>query len=208
MPVTRADAIEKFKTLHQKHYIPSGFMVTTVSDDVSNRFIQITADSTDLVWREQYNRHASDRVNIRSMDVEVPFWGHTFNLRLDRPLVSEHRYEFEYYFGFGGHCDGYTETRIILCFPGTKDETIANDIDALLLLNGQPGDPVDAEYASSLAMLLVLSGHVKYWAAVTEFEKWVADVAGLGADACKDTRNKLVDYIFNTITPTLSNEIS
>jgi hypothetical protein len=134
------------------------------------------------------------------MDIEVPFMGHVFKLQLDRPLVRESRYEFEYYFGFGGHCDGYTENRIILCFPETKNETIANNIDTLLLLNGQPGDLIDAEYANSLAKLLVLSGHVKYWSAVSNFEKWFEDVAGLGADTCNGTRNKLADYIFNTIT--------
>jgi hypothetical protein len=197
MPATRSDAIEKFKTLHLKHYSERGFMVTTVSDDMASHFIQMSADSTELVWRERYNQYASDRVNIRSMDVEVSFMGHSFKLRLDRPLVRESRYEFEYYFGFGGHCDGYTENRIILCFP----ETIAKDIDTILLLNGRPEDLIDAEYASATVMLLALSGHVKYWDAIDEFEKWFEDVAGVGADACKDTRNKLVDYIFNTITP-------
>ncbi len=200
MPATRADAIEKFKALHREHYSPRGFMITTVPDDVANNFIQMTAQSTELVWQNRYNQYASDRVYIRSMNISVPLMGHVFKLRLDRPLVRESRYEFEYYFGFGGHCDGYTENRIILCFPETKNETIANDIDTILLLNGQPGDLIDDEYASALAMLLALSGHVKYWSAVSDFEKWVEDVAGLGTDACKGTRNKLMDYIFKTIT--------
>ena len=103
MPATRADAIEKFKALHREHYSPRGFMITNVSDDVANNFIEMTAESTELVWQERYNCHASKQSNIRSMDIEVPFMGHAFKLRLDRPLVRESRYEFEYYFGFGGH---------------------------------------------------------------------------------------------------------
>jgi hypothetical protein len=199
MPATRVDAIEKFKALHREYYSPRGLMITTVSDDTANQFIQDTVDSDKLVWKQRYNEYVSDRVNIRCMDIELSFLGHVFKLRLDRPLVRESRYEFEYYFGFGGHCDGYTENRIILCFPETKNETIAKDIDTLLLLNGEPGDLIDAEYANSLAMLLALSGHVKYWSAIDEFEKWFEDVAGVDADTCKGTRNKLVDYIFKTI---------
>lgn len=205
MPLTRADAIDKFNTLHAKYYSSNGYMVTTVPDDVADRFIQAARDSTtELVWMERYNRYASDRTNILSMNIDVPLLGHAFKLRLDRPLVSEHRYEFESYFGFGGHCGGYTENRIILCFPEKKNDAVSADIDALLLMNGQPSDPVDAEYAKSLAMLLILSGYVTYWGAVAEFEKWFVDVAGLDADACKDTRDNLVDYIFNTVMPSIT----
>ena len=205
LTATKADAIRKFKSLHASNYSPKGYMICTVSDDVSDRFIlsktrdsgDIDTDITKFVWYERRNYIASDRVNIRSLNVEIPLAGRTFGIRLDRPLVKDHRYEFEYYFGFGGHCEGYTENRIVVCFPEQSDD--AFDVESVLLLNGQPEDIVDAEYAKTVTMLLILSGHVKFWNAVTDFQNWFIDVAGLQPDKCNHTRDTLLEHIFNNV---------
>ena len=94
----------------------------------------------------------------------------------------EHRYEFEAYFGFGGHCNGFNMNRTIACFPTKFDETI--DIDEILLKDQCGTDPVDADYAKHAIILLALGGYVKFWNSLHDFEQWFVDVAGI--PECKD----------------------
>ena len=168
--ITKADVVAKFKELHQKHYNPQGFMISNVPDETSEK---VFADSA--VWREVYNRYASEHVAIRSLSVTVPILGHDFTMQFERPLVMDHHREFEDYFGFGGHCKGFNLNRTVARFPSKFDADI--NIDALLLQDA--ADPIDADYAKSAIMLLALGGYVKFWTAVHEFENWFVDVAGI-----------------------------
>jgi hypothetical protein len=187
---TKADVVAKFNQLHKKYYNSKGYMVSTVPDEITKE----TETFTGAAWREVYNRYASDRVNIRSTNATVPFMGHEFKMEFHRPLVQDHRYEFEEYFGFGGHCSGFNINRTIACFPKKFDETI--NIDAIL----QSGaDSVDTEYAKQAITLLALGGYVKFWDAVHEFEKWFVDVAGI--PECKDfsESKQLMSRIFEVM---------
>jgi len=187
--ITKADVVAKFKELHEKHYCSYGYMISTVPDEMSNEFYA-SERSSQFTWHETYNHYVSDRVLIRSCYGFVHVMGHKFKIRLDGPLIQEHRSEFETYFGFGGHCEGYTEKRIVVCYPERIDDAL--DIDELLL-NG--AGLVDHDYAKQVMMIIVLGGYVKSWKAVAEFEQWFAnDVGG----ECK-TGNELLT-LFNHLT--------
>ena len=170
MTSTKADVVAKFNELHKKYYTSQGFMVSNVPDETSEK---VFADAA--VWREVYNRYASGHVHIRSLSVTVPLLGHGFTMQFERPLVKDHHCEFEEYFGFGGHCNGFTLKRTVARFPSKFDAEL--NTDALLSHDGV--GPVDADYAKSAIMLLAVGGYVKYWTAVHEFEQWFADVAGV-----------------------------
>lgn len=192
--ITRADVIATFKKLHGKYHRQRGYMISTVPDEMSDKFHASSSDRR-FAWCETYNRYASETKNIRSCNVCVPLMGRTFNVRLDAPLVQDHRHEFESYFGFGGHCEGYTQNRIIACYPAKFDDAI--DIDELLV-NGSGSDLADHAYAKQVLMLLVMGGYVKYWEAVAEFENWFITEAGI--DVC-DTGKELLQHVFETMEP-------
>jgi hypothetical protein len=187
---TKADVIAKFKELHNKHYVQRGYMISTVPDEISDAFY-VWDNNPQFIWNETYNRYVSDRVHILSCRVRVPLMGRTFKIRLDRPLEREDRYEFESYFGFGGHCEGYTANRIIACYPERFDDE--TNIDELLLNGSAATDPADDDYAKQVLMMIVMGGYVKFWNAVGEFEKWfgIEDKTGI----------KLITHIFETMEP-------
>lgn len=175
MTTTKADVVTKFKELQKKYYASQGFMLSNVPDETSEKVF------ADAVWREVYNRYASEHVKIRSLTVSVPHLGHDFKVQFERPLVMDHHCEFEEYFGFGGHCNGFNPNRTVARFSSKFDADL--NIDALLLQDDATG-PIDADYAKHAIMLLVLGGYVKYWKAVHEFEQWFVDVAGV--PECKE----------------------
>jgi hypothetical protein len=196
--ITKADVVTKFKQLHGKYYHQRGYMISTVPDEMSVEFHASSSDRG-FVWCETYNRYASETKDIRSCNVVVPLMGRRFNVRLDAPLVQDHRHEFESYFGFGGHCEGYTPTRTIACYPAQFDDAI--DIDDLLMNgsgSGSGSDLVDHAYAKQVMMLLVMGGYVKYWEAVAQFENWFITDAGI--DVC-DTGKELLQHVFETMEP-------
>ncbi len=197
--VTKGDLIKKFKSLHATYYVIRGAMISTVPDLLSETFIKQTSESEDYVWKERYNSYASDRVNIRTITVEVPIFDKWFEVGLDRPLIPEHRYEFEEYFGFGGHCDKYSENRIVFRFMQDKNSSYGS-IESILLPEGSnEDDPFDFTYAENAFRLLVFGGYVKYWAAVSEFETWFIDVAGM--KEIVQTKNGMASYIFENMRP-------
>jgi len=169
MTSTNADVVAKFKELHKKYYTSQGFMVSNVPDEITETVF------VDAVWRETYNRYASEYVNIRSLSMTVPLLGRDFKMQFDRPLVKDHHCEFEEYFGFGGNCKGFTLNRTIARFPSKFDA----DLNIDELLSHDDVGPIDADYAKKAIMLLALGGYVKYWTAMHEFEQWFADVAGI-----------------------------
>lgn len=195
--VTKGDLIKKFKSLHATYYVTRGAMISTVPDILSEEFIKQASD--EYVWKERYNSYASDKVNIRTITVKVPIFDKWFEVGLDRPLIPEHRYEFEEYFGFGGHCDKYNENRIVFRFLQEKDGSNGS-IESILLPEGsKEDDPFDVSYAENAFRLLIFGGYVKYWAAVSEFETWFIDVAGM--KEIVNTKNGMATYIFENMRP-------
>lgn len=165
--ITKADVVAKFKELHNKHYSKQGYLTSLVPDETSEKVF------TNNVWNEVYNKYASEHVNIRSLKMALDLFGHQFNMQFDRPLVVDHHWEFEDYFGFGGHCKGFNVNRTVACFPSTFEAGL--NIDELLLQDG----PIDSNYAKQAIMLLAVGGYVKQWIPVHDFEQWFVDVAGI-----------------------------
>ena len=198
--VTKEEAIVKFIALNATYYVPRGVMLSTVPYEVSNKFIQNA--SKGFIWRERYSHYVSNIVNIRSIAANIPLCGVNFEVGLDRPFVHEHRYEFEEYFGFGGHCEGYSTNRIVIRFPQEIDGS-KGSIRSLLLFDAGSckDDQVDIEFAKNAIRLMVIGGFVKYWAAVNEYEKWFIDIAKLKTDEVLDIRKTMPEYIFDTIQP-------
>jgi hypothetical protein len=96
---------------------------------------------------------------------------------LCRPIKKVHRYEYEEYFGFGGHCEGFSHNRIIMTFAESFDKNI--DIEYLLMTGTLVGDDegekcciIDEQYIKNALKLLVVGGYVKYWAAFNKFKNW------------------------------------
>ena len=187
--ITKADVIAKFKQLHKTHYYPYGYMIHTISDSVSEQFFK-NAD-----WYHNYNRNASSKVPIRSLNATLSIEGNTFKIGFDRPLVKDEQYEFESYFGFGDHCDGYTEIRTIMRFAEKKDE--AKNIEKLLLLNGNSTDAVNEEYLHYVCLVLILGGYVKFWKAIDDFEKWCLDAQIINPNS--NMKQKVFEYIFEKV---------
>ena len=197
MSVTKGDVINKIRSLHATYYVTRGAMVSTVPDVIAEKFIQDAPQG--YVWKERYNSMVSDRVNIRSITVQVPVFGQWVDLHLDRPLKPEHRFEFEEYFQFGGHCARYSENRIVFRFATELDKS-KGSIESIMLPDGaSESDPVDLEYATQAFRLLILGGYVKYWAAASEFQTWFADVAKIPEIA--EVKNNLTEYIFENMRP-------
>ena len=167
--ITKADVVAKFKELHKASYNSQGYMISNVPDEITETVF------VDAVWRETYNRHASEHVRIRSLSMTVPLLGRDFKMQFDRPLVKDHHCEFEEYFGFGGNCKDFTLNRTIARFPSKFDA----DLNIDELLSHDDAGPIDADYAKKAIMLLALGGYVKYWNAVYDFQQWFTDVAGI-----------------------------
>ena len=188
---TIAQIVAKFNELRAKYYNPKGYMVTTIPDSIAHEFIDANPES---IWNHKYNPYASDKVQILCANIVVEVFGRKFNLRLDRPSIPEHRCEFETYFGFGGHCKGYTDKRIIACFPCQPENN--NELDAAELLTASAeGNGIDEAYIKRALALLVLGGYVKLWGAYYEFSDWFASFNTFpGADV--RVKDIILPYIF------------
>jgi hypothetical protein len=100
---------------------------------------------------------------------------------LCRPIKEVHRYEYEEFFGFLGHCKGFSRDRIIMTFAESFDKNI--DIEYLLMTgtlvgksecegDGEKYCVIDEPYIKNALKLLVVGGYVKYWAAFNKFKNW------------------------------------
>jgi hypothetical protein len=165
--------IDKFSELKNKYYVPRGYMISTVNDDVAKNFVE---SHPEIVWTFGYNTYA--RANIQTAAIHVTIFGKPFTVLLDRPLNPAHCFEFEEYFGFGGHCEGYTPYRMIVRFATTIEE---HGFDYRMLLNDghleenskeNSDDATDISYVQDVFKLLVIGGYVKYWKAWDELTQW------------------------------------
>jgi hypothetical protein len=143
-------------------------MISTVNDDVAKKFVE---DHNEIVWSSDYNRYAG--AMIQTAAIHVTIFGNPFTVLLERPLNPVHRCEFEDYFGFGGHCKGFTPYRMIARFATTIEEH-GFDYRTLLEENSKENsdDTVDIPYIQDVFKLLVIGGYVKYWKAWDELIQW------------------------------------
>ena len=148
-------------------------MISTLNDNFSKQFLE---KHPKLKWSEKYNKHAEALV-LTAM-IRINIFGKPFKLYLHRPIKQIHRWEYEYFFGFGGHNAGFSHDRIIMTFA----ETFDNEVDfEYLLMAGTlaSGDTdvgicsIDEQYIKNVLKLLVVGGYVKQWNAFNHFKKMV-----------------------------------
>ena len=192
---TYTDVITKFKDLKNKYYTVRGCMILTVNDEFAKQFLE---KYPNLVWSEEYNGYAE--AHVFRAKVNINSFGKQFVVYLHRPIKQIHRWEYEYFFGFGGHNEGFSLDRIIATFEENFDEDI--DIEYLLMTGTLVGGSDDSEccaidekYIKNVLKLMVLGGYVKQWAAFNEFKEWFK---GRGFNVVFDTNNgkTLTSFIF------------
>jgi hypothetical protein len=168
MPPSKQTIVNKFSELKNKYYVPRGYMISAVNDDVAKKFVE---DHNEIVWSSDYNRYAG--AMIQTAAIHVTIFGNPFTVLLERPLNPVHRCEFEEYFGFGGHCKGFTPYRMIARFATTIEEH-GFDYRTLLEENSKENsdNTVDIPYIQDVFKLLVIGGYVKYWKAWDELIQW------------------------------------
>ena len=170
--ITKQAVADKFAELHKKHYVDRGYMITTVNDDAAKKFVE---EHPEIEWTLEYNKYAD--AEIQTAKIHVTIFGKPFTVLLERPMCQVHRSEFEYYFGFGGHCSGFTQYRMIVRFATTNEQ---HGFDYKTLLLAPPNDveesgqnvAVDPDYIRNVFKLLVIGGYVKYWKAWNELNEW------------------------------------
>jgi len=187
--LTKQNVVDKFNQLYKKYYNLSGYMVSTVNDECSNQFL---AKEPAITWQNTWNSYASKSVPIRTLSAKMDVFHQKFNIQLHRPIEKDERYEFEAYFGFGGHCEGYSENRIIMCFIHKIDKALS--VGDLMLNGGSESDVVDIEFANQSMLLLLLGGYVKFWDAFYDMHKWFQE-AGLEVMDSK----QIITHIFDKL---------
>jgi hypothetical protein len=173
---TYTDVITKFTELNNLYYSTRGCMISTLNDEFSKKFLE---KHPDLIWEQKYNQYAE--ANVLTAKINITIFRRPFVVVLCRPIKKVHRYEYEEFFGFGGHCQGFSLDRIIMTFAESFDKNI--DIEYLLmtgtLVGKSEGDDegekccvIDEPYIKNALKLLVVGGYVKYWAAFNKFKNW------------------------------------
>lgn len=210
---TYTDVIKKFEDLRKKYYTDRGCMISTISDTFSKQFLE---KHPDLKWKEKYNSYAEAIVFTAKINVNI--FGKNFEVYLHRPIKQIHRYEYEYFFGFGGHNAGFSYDRIIMTFRETFDNNI--DVDYLLITGtlagtsysecdndaGADGEGVvdeslnkcctiDEKYIKNTLKLMVVGGYVKEWNAVNNFKNWFKD-HGFNFEVNTDNAETMTSFIF------------
>jgi hypothetical protein len=166
--ITKGDVVNKFKELHTKYFVGRGYMIHTVSDVFSKQFCEMHAN-TGLEWKVEYNQYAETRVRV--VEIKTFVFGKPILVALERPIKQVHRSEFEYHFGFGGHCKGYRDTRIIARFLGQFDKEL-NYEELLNPTDKENETLIDETYIKNVLKLFIMGGYIKYWKAYYEFRDW------------------------------------
>jgi|LauGreDrversion4_2_1035121.scaffolds.fasta_scaffold161765_2 hypothetical protein len=191
------DVITKFKELHKSYYSSRGCMISTLNDDFSKDFL---GKHPDLVWEEKYNLYAEAVVKTTKININI--FGKVFMVQLCRPIKKVHRFEYEDFFGFGGHCQGFSHDRIIMTFAESFDKEL--DMEYLLMTGtfvgsgegeGEKCSAIDEQYIKNTLKLLVIGGYVKYWAAFNEFKKWFKE-RGFDYEIITDTAGSMTSFVF------------
>jgi hypothetical protein len=194
---TYTDVITKFKDMNKRYYTDRGCMISTVDDEFAKQFIK---KHPNLLWEKTYNSYAE--ADVLTAKINVIIFGEPFVVHLHRPIKQVHRFEYEEFFGFGGHCKGFSFDRIIMKFEDSFDEDI--DIEYLLMTGtlvgsdaGECGEccAIDEKYIKNTLKLLVVGGYVKYWTAFNEFKEWFKE-RGFNVDFDTNTGQTITSFVF------------
>jgi hypothetical protein len=189
------DVVRKFKEMKTTYYSERGCMISTLNDNFSKQFLQ---KYPNLKWSEKYNKHAE--AEILTAKIRINIFGKPFNVYLHRPIKQIHRWEYEYFFGFGGHNAGFSRDRIIMTFAEIFDKEL--DFEYLLMagtLANADGVTsvcnIDEKYIRNVLKLLVVGGYVKQWNAFNHFKKWFKE-NGFGYEMDTTNAETITSFIF------------
>lgn len=191
---TYMDVITKFKDLKKRYYTDRGCMISTINDEFSKKFME---NHPNLEWREKFNKYADAYILTAKLNINI--FGKPFVIYLHRPKKQIHRYEFEYFFGFGNNNNGFSYDRIIVTFQENFNENI--DIEFLLMMGtiiddeAQERCVIDEKYIKNAVKLLVIGGYVKRWNAFNEFKDWFKE-RGFNFEINTDNQQTLTSLIF------------
>jgi hypothetical protein len=172
-------------------------MISTIDDEFAKEFLK---KHPNLVWEETYNSYAE--AYVLTAKINVIIFGQPFAVYLHRPIKEVHRFEYEEFFGFGGHCKGFSFDRIIMIFEDSFDEDI--DIEYLLMTGtlvssdtdeGAECCTIDEKYIKNVLKMMVLGGYVKYWTAFDEFKEWFKE-RGFNVDFDTSTGQRVTSFVF------------
>jgi hypothetical protein len=197
--INYTDVVRKFKEMKTSYYSERGCMISTLNDNFSKQFLH---KYQNIKWIEKYNKHAEAEVLTATIFINI--FGKPFKVYLHRPIKQIHRWEYEYFFGFGGHNAGFSRDRIIMTFAETFDKEL--DFEYLLMAGTLANADADADgvtsvciidekYIKNVLKLLVIGGYVKQWNAFNNFKKWFKEN---GFDYEMDTNNAetMTSFIF------------
>ena len=204
--ITCEQVVAKFEELRAKYYNTNSkiYMVTTIPDSMAASFIESNPSS---IWQQRYKYDVSEKP-ILCAEIEVELYGRSFKLQFDRPYKQDHHREFEDYFGFGGHCKGYTDKRIIACFPRShlEDDVANGGLNVAELLTVSSHEEINEAYVKRALALLVLGGYVKFWDAYYEFSAWFSSF-GMFPGADVKAADVILPYIFDHLIPFTNTDI-
>ena len=192
------DVVIKFKELKTTYYSDRGCMISTLNDNFSKQFLE---KHPNLKWREKYNKHAEAEVLTATIYINI--FGKPFKVYLHRPIKKIHRWEYEYFFGFGGHNAGFSHDRIIMTFAEIFDKEL--DFEYLLMAGTLPDTDadgvtsvcnIDEKYIKNVLKLLVVGGYVKQWNAFNHFKKWFKE-HGFGYEMDTNNAETMTSFIFD-----------
>lgn len=122
MPVELKRILEK---IYNQYFLPGNYIID---------FPENYQDKKTFIFNEKYNSILDTCIlesiqTIKLLDIPV-------EVIIHKPIKEVHRYEFENYFGFGGHCKGFNSNKKIILCPKYKkielDELLSKiDIDIL-----------------------------------------------------------------------------
>jgi hypothetical protein len=129
---------------------------------------------------EHYERYAGGDVlecnqTIHLFDIDIP-------VKIHQPFGQTHRYEYEYYFNFGQHCENYNKNRTVIQCP--RDPIIINDKLEIILDNLT--NLHNTENITQLLLLLLLGGFVNSMDCIEQITNSLLDI--------KISRDNLFEY--------------
>ena len=165
----------KLTQLHDKYYTPGNYLL-----DIPDRYTFGKGSEYEV-----YQKNAGG--NILESRLKTTILNKDINFIVHKPASPIHRYEFEYYFGFGGHCAGYNENKSIICCP-SKPICPIKELEPLLQNTTLT---INKELFCQVCLLMLLGGYVNSMAAVDEIaDFWIEEF-----EITELTRNDIFEYL-------------
>jgi hypothetical protein len=130
---------------------------------------------------KNYERYAGGYVTesnqrIRIFEIDIP-------VKIHQPFGKTHRYEYEYYFNFGAHCENYNKNKTVIQCP--RNPVISQD--KLEIILDSLSNIHNTENIIQLLLLLFLGGFVNSMCCIDEILNSISDI--------NISRNDIFEYL-------------